>query len=290
VRKKKGLFGAKKPQPVAAVKLSDDDMNKSLDDLIQKKKKGSNKKWKGKDKSQKYPDLDAEEMNMSLDQVVNKYTKGNNGNKRGWKNNRKGGWTKQQRKDWNNRGRGRGRGRGRKNWNQGNSGWSNNNWQWWSKESRENWNKSKQSQKSWNNNRGKKMYSKAWKGNKNLQSEQTVVNQNISELEDSPVELLQKLVLTYSLKPTIAVTSEKALADNSTALQIQIDMDCSLIEDKTPGSFVLRQLAWGRTKDEAKRRAIQELLKHETLVRLKKRLVEKEKPKSEPLFPGLNKT
>jgi len=179
------------------------------------------------------------------------------------------------------------------NWNRNQGGWGNRGRGWQQNWRGNNWgNKSRQNRPKWENNNNKQVYSKAWKNNKKLRSSQTIVNLQDAAPEESnltPTESLQKLVQAYNLSPTIAILDTATLADKTDALQIQIDMDCSQVEDKEPGSFVLRQLAWGRSKDEARNKAIQELLKHPTLVKLQNMIGKPKQPKAEPLFPGLRK-
>jgi len=71
---------------------------------------------------------------------------------------------------------------------------------------------------------------------------------------------LQQLSQTYNLMPTIAV-----LQQNQQGVQISIEMDISQFEKKPEGSVVLRQVAWGKTTDQAKQKAVKEILKHKQI-------------------------
>lgn len=116
----------------------------------------------------------------------------------------------------------------------------------------------------------------------------------------NPVEVLHQIVQKFNLNPSIAVLDTRLVEDNQ-AMEVQIDMDCSELEGKPAGSFVLRQTAWGVSKKQAKAKAVSELLKHPILQSLYQRLKMKGKQKkkkaagdqkilsSEPLFPGLAK-
>jgi len=87
----------------------------------------------------------------------------------------------------------------------------------------------------------------------------------------SPLNQLQQLAQTYNLMPTIAT-----LKQNNQGVQISIEMDISQFEKKPKGSVVLRQVAWGKNQNEAKTKAVKEILKHKSI---------KARSVQQPLFP-----
>lgn len=88
-----------------------------------------------------------------------------------------------------------------------------------------------------------------------------------------PMNRLQQLAQTYNLMPTIAV-----LQQNGQGVQISIEMDISQFEKKPAGAVVLRQVAWGKNQEQAKLKAVKEVLKHKSIKALTVSA-------TQPLFP-----
>jgi len=84
---------------------------------------------------------------------------------------------------------------------------------------------------------------------------------------------LQKLCTTYNLSPTVAVMKQTAKG-----VQISIEMDISQFENKAAGAVVLRQVAWGSDQEQAKVKAVKEILKHSSIKALTV-------SSTQPLFP-----
>merc|ERR550537_1490895 len=65
-----------------------------------------------------------------------------------------------------------------------------------------------------------------------------------------PLQVMYQLVSKHGLNPTIAVLQTSSENGRNT-VQVQVDLDISGLEGKPAGSFGLRQLAWGGSKQDA---------------------------------------
>lgn len=107
---------------------------------------------------------------------------------------------------------------------------------------------------------------------------------------NEPLQVMYQLVSKHALNPTIAVLQTPSENGRST-VQVQVDLDISALEGKPAGSFGLRQLAWGHNKQDAKRKAVSQMLTHPALQNLITQLKpSKRKLQNNPtsLFPSMN--
>lgn len=101
-----------------------------------------------------------------------------------------------------------------------------------------------------------------------------------------PLQMMYQLVQKHGLNPTIAVLSTTN-ESGGPQVQVQVDLDISVLEGKPAGSFGLRQLAWGSNKQDAKRKAVNQMLTHPSLQGLVAQLLPKQQ-NSHSLFPGMH--
>jgi len=81
---------------------------------------------------------------------------------------------------------------------------------------------------------------------------------------DEPLQIMYQLVQKHHLNPTIAVLQTSS-DHGRTQVQVQVDLDISVLEGKPAGSYGLRQLAWGNSKQDAKRKAVSQMMTHPAL-------------------------
>lgn len=81
---------------------------------------------------------------------------------------------------------------------------------------------------------------------------------------DEPLQIMYQLVQKHHLNPTIAVLQTSS-DHGRTQVQVQVDLDISVLERKPAGSYGLRQLAWGNSKQDAKRKAVSQMMTHPAL-------------------------
>jgi len=86
---------------------------------------------------------------------------------------------------------------------------------------------------------------------------------------ENPLQTMYHITQKHGLEPTMAILREEKAPDGRSMFQIQVHMDLSKTEGKPEGSFCLRQLAWGNSKQEAKRNAVAQLLTHPALWKLR---------------------
>lgn len=102
-----------------------------------------------------------------------------------------------------------------------------------------------------------------------------------------PLQLMYKLVQKHGLNPTIAVLQVSKQGGRQ-SVQVQVDLDVSALENKPAGSFGLRQLAWGTNKQDAKRKAVSQMLTHPSLQSLVAAILPKSSANTQSLFPGMS--
>jgi len=103
------------------------------------------------------------------------------------------------------------------------------------------------------------------KKNNRMPKTQTITQ---TQSNRSPLQMLHRITQKHNLQPTLLVLSEGLDQQGKVVNKIQIDLDVSHIEGKPEGTVALRQVAWGFSKQDAKKKAVSQMLKHRILKRL----------------------
>jgi len=90
--------------------------------------------------------------------------------------------------------------------------------------------------------------------------------------ENNCIPIFQMLCTKFNLEPTICTLTVQKDKQGNDKIQLQIDLDVSSTESLPAQCFILRQVAWGTSKEHATKTAVLQLLKHPSILQLFKNL------------------